>query len=364
MFLGAGDQDGAWVSTGIIDDLSHLRPGDISQQSLPQVDRVIAKLFRLLANRRDGAEDLPILFRQEKGAQRPLKQILGMVGNTFQDRLGFETGGDIAPNVDQHRHFPGPPLGFQVQACAFDGDRRLAGDTDQEVQVGLREQTLRMAAPNHDSAYDLAARCQRSTHQELFFLLHQGRARNMSYAWIAGRVIDKLRNSALQDMPGKPPSGFDLKCHHLIDIAPQRNNGTEGLAVRLAQEDRYIPDAQYLLSMGSNPLEDRLQIAGGGDVVADLGQGSHLLCPALGFGVQPCRLDGCASIGSNGGQEPQVILIEAVLDGCALHRKDTDRLPAGFDRHPQIGERLPAKQRRPHLGASLPDVAVDQKRFA
>ena len=96
--------------------------------------------------------------------------------------------------------------------------------------------------------------------------------------------------------------------------------------------------------MRGNALQHGWQVQRGGDLAAHLGNGSHFACPALGLVQQARLLDCYAYIGGEGGQQAQIVFIEAAFLLCALHADHAYGLPAGQDRHAQVGARFPAGQ--------------------
>ena len=78
--------------------------------------------------------------------------------------------------------------------------------------------------------------------------------------------------------------------------------------------------------MSGDLFEHRFKLARGGDIVADLCQGSHFLRAALGLGMKLGGMDGGACVGGDGVQETQVVIVENTLLGGALHAQHADGL--------------------------------------
>jgi hypothetical protein len=183
--------------------------------------------------------------------------------------------------------------------------------------------------------------------------------RSISGLWSSVLGMSATRGSAIasltelgrprpDDVADDPLALDDLVGPDGVGQLAQREDRPETAGLAVGEIERGRVGAEQRLDPLADPFEDSLDIERRRDLLADLGQGGHLVAAAVGLLVEPRVLDRDADVRRDRREQPGVRLAEAALLGRALDA-DRRRSPvAREDRHAEI--RL-----RERADAAVPD---------
>ena len=220
------------------------------------------------------------------------------------------------------------------QPRGLDRDRRLLRETDEEVEILVREELGRRRSPDGHHPDDPTASQERSRHQAFFVLLP--RARDADGPRIAREIVHDLGGAAARQVADHTLADADRVGHDQLGHFADRHEGEVPIRTRtLLQEDRARVGLQQVLRPFADPSDHRVEFEQTTYLTSQLGKRGHLAPAALRLVEQPHVLQRDAQARGERVQEAGVGLGERVLPIEVLERDPPGRFAAHDERHEQ-----------------------------
>ena len=245
-------------------------PSFASQAVARESDRLDHRALRHRQRHRPAAEQAPAALHDR------VEDRLGVGDRTADDAQDVGGRGLLLERVARALE----------QARVLQRDGRLQREADQELELA-RVERLAGVAPDRHRAEHLRAGLQRRHHQPLERLGR--RALDMDRARVGVGVVDDDRLAALQCAADDAAPRRDAARQQRLGHVAERDERRVGAAVRVAQEDHAVVDAEQVLRVARDAVHQGRQVERRRDVAADLDQRGGLARAPLGF-VEQARV--------------------------------------------------------------------------